>query len=118
MQELPYVIINNVSIGMMIMTIDRVLEFPLVLQIQLTAQHLQMIRMQMSGASQQPIIIQTGPVAPQQQQQQQQQQIIHLQQVVTDSSTTPLPSLIRFFTSTMVWDWRATREESIPPLLY
>uniref|UniRef100_A0A2P2I252 Nuclear transcription factor Y subunit gamma n=2 Tax=Hirondellea gigas TaxID=1518452 RepID=A0A2P2I252_9CRUS len=50
--------------------------------IQLTAQHLQMIRLQMSGASQQPIIIQTAAVAAPQQTSTatQQPQIIQLQQ--------------------------------------
>lgn len=54
-------------------------------QIQLTPQQLQMIKLQMSGATQQPIIIQTAPIQAVTQQAQtvvtSQPQIIQLQQV-------------------------------------
>ncbi|MPC15805.1 hypothetical protein E2C01_008608 [Portunus trituberculatus] len=53
-------------------------------QIQLTPQQLQMIKLQMSGATQQPIIIQTAPIQAVSQQPQtvvtSQPQIIQLQQ--------------------------------------
>lgn len=55
-------------------------------QVQLTPQQLQMIKLQMSGATQQPIIIQTAPIQAVTQQAQavvtSQPQIIQLQQVV------------------------------------
>lgn len=59
-------------------------------QIQLTPQQLQMIKLQMSGATQQPIIIQTAPIQAVTQQAQtvvtSQPQIIQLQQVKHVSS--------------------------------